>query len=1031
MRKNLIAGRAPAFILMFLLTSFQWLSAQTGTVKGNIKDASGNPLSGASITVQGKKNGTVSDANGNYSLVLPPGRHVIIVSFVGQKPQRMEVSVTEGISTEQNFTTEGASDLDNVVVLGSRVRDVRGKINTPVPVDVIRIKEITNFAQADVGQILAYAAPSFQANRQTVVDGTDHIDPASLRGLGPDQTLVLLNGKRRHNTALININGSVGRGSVGTDLNSIPAAAIDHLEVLRDGAAAQYGSDAIAGVINVVLKKNYKGFNITGTAGENMTTQTLIRPQDMSQEKRNIVDGINKQVDFDLGLTGGKNSYLNIAGQWLQRGSSNRSGIDNAPLLYYGNASLPSPPASLTTTAQKTDYLQWLMNQDAALATQRGFDRKDMIIGNSYSNNFLGFINAGTDISSKVNLYFTAGIGHRKGDATGNYRLASALGQQPVNTDGTLYYPNGFLPHISPTINDLSGLIGANIKFGSWNMDISSVTGNNAFHFFVTQSGNASLPAGTVQTSFDAGKLSFLQNTNNIDFSRKFNLNGPGDYVNLAFGGEVRLEQFKIIAGEPNSYILGSRTSSGTQFTTPVYPGTGSSYVLPASAATAPGAQVFPGYGVSDAINAHRTVYAAYLDLEAKINKWTLGGAARFEDFAEQHGISYSNLSGKLSARYEVSPAFAVRGSVSNGFRAPSLHQRYFQNTSTQFVNSIAQNTLTVNNQNAIARTAFGIGELKPETSKDITLGLVGSIGRNFTYTVDAYLIKINNRIVLSTAFSKSNTLVQNIFTQYNVDPSVSSVQFWTNAVNTETKGIDIVLTEKVKLNKGILNFSLAGNLNRNEVTGSLHASPTIEAAVNNPSQGDASKNPANDFTNILFDRQQRSRIEVAQPKSKFNFTSSYSLDKWNFLLRMIYWGKVTSINSVTNNPYAKNASTGAYFYDAAPESDQTFSAKLTTDLAITYRPVPAIAVTAGTNNLFDVYPDQLYIDPRNSLNSVYANPVVTTTLGTTKAVGGYNASRDASSRGRFLYSANQFGFNGRYIYAKLSIELGQLIMKK
>jgi iron complex outermembrane recepter protein len=1029
MGKNLRRLR-PALITIMLLTAFQWLSAQTGTVKGIIKDEKGSPLSGASVTVQGKKNGTITDANGNYTLALPPGKYTIVVSFVGQKPQKMEVVVTDGTTAEQNFATESASDLDNIVVLGSRVRDVRVKTTTPVPVDVIRIKEITNFAQSDVGQILAYAAPSFQANRQTVVDGTDHIDPASLRGLGPDQTLVLLNGKRRHNTALVNINGSVGRGSVGTDLNSIPAAAIDHLEVLRDGAAAQYGSDAIAGVINVVLKKNYKGFNITGTLGENMTSQSLIRPQDLSTEKRSIVDGINKQVDFDWGLTGGKNSYLNIAGQWLQRGSSNRGGIDNTPLLYYGNASLPTPPAALTTTAQKTDYLQWLMNQDAALATQRGFDRRDMIIGNSYSNNFLGFINAGTDISSKVSLYFTAGIGHRKGDATGNYRLPAALGQQPVNTDGSLYYPNGFLPHISPTINDLSGLIGAAVKLGDWDMDISSVTGSNAFHFFVTQSGNASLPAGAVQTSFDAGKLSFLQNTNNIDFSRKYNLNKPGDYVNVAFGGEVRYEQFKITAGEPNSYILGARTASGTQFTTPVYPGTGSSYVLPSSTATAPGAQVFPGYGAADAINAHRMVYAAYLDLEAKVNKWTLGGAARFESFSEQNGINYSNVSGKLSARYEVSPAFALRGSVSNGFRAPSLHQRYFQNTSTQFVNSVAQNTLTVNNQNPIARTAFGIGELKPETSKDVTLGLVGKIGRNFTYTVDAYLINIDNRIVLSTSFSKSNALVQAIFTQYTVDASVSSVQFWTNAVNTQTKGIDVVLTEKVPLNKGSISFSLAGNINKNEVTGGLHASATIQAAANNPSQGDATKNPANDFSNILFDRQQRSRIEVAQPKSKFNFTTNYSLAKWNFMLRLIYWGKVQFVNSVTNDPFAKKAD-GTYWYDAAPESDQTFSAKITTDLAITYRPVPAISITAGANNMLDVYPDQAYIDPRNSLNNVYANPVVTAALGTSKAVGGYSASRDGTSRGRFLYNGNQFGYNGRYMYTKLSIELGMLMRKK
>ncbi|MFT3935526.1 MAG: TonB-dependent receptor [Chitinophagaceae bacterium] len=1025
-------GFKPILLLFTFLIIFQWASAQTGVVKGNVKDASGAPLAGASVTVQGKKNGTVTDVNGNYSLTLAPGKYSLLLSFVGQKPQKADVVITADATTEQNFTTESSADLDNVVVIGSRVRDVRAKTTTPVPVDVIRIKEITNFAQGDVGQILTYAAPSFQANRQTVVDGTDHIDPASLRGLGPDQTLVLLNGKRRHNTALVNINGSVGRGSVGTDLNSIPAAAIDHLEVLRDGAAAQYGSDAIAGVINVVLKKNYKGFNITGTLGENFTTQKLPRPQDLSIEKRNIVDGVNKQIDFDWGMMGKNNSYLNISGQWLQRGASNRGGIDNSPLLYYGNASLPTPPAALTTTAQKTDFLQWLMNQDAALATQRGFDRKDMIIGNSYSNNFLGFINAGTDLSSKVSLYLTAGIGHRKGDATGNYRLPAALSQQPVNADGSLYYPNGFLPHISPKINDLSGLIGANIKLGEWNMDISSVTGSNSFQFFVTQSGNASLaPTGTVQTSFDAGKLSFLQNTNNVDFSRKFNLVKAGDYFNVAFGGEARYEQFKITAGEPNSYILGTRTTSGTPFTTPVYPGTNSTYTLPAATATAPGAQVFPGYGVNDAINAHRMVYALYLDLEAKLNKWTLGGALRFEDYAEQNGINYSNVSGKVTARYEVSPELAFRGSLSNGFRAPSLHQRYFQNTSTQFVNSVAQNTLTVNNQNPISRTAFGIGELKPETSKDITLGVVGKIGRNFSYTVDAYLIRINDRIVLSTAFSKSNPLVQAIFTQYNVDPSVSSVQFWTNAVNTQTKGIDIVLTQKVPLNKGTLNFSLAGNLNKNEVVGPLHASSTIQSAANNPSQSDASKNPANDFTNILFDRQQRSRIEVAQPKSKFNFTTNYSLAKWNFMLRMIYWGKVEYVNAVNNNPFAKNATTGAYFYDAAPESDQVFSAKVTTDIAFTYKPTPAISVTAGANNLFDVYPDQQYIDPRNTLNTVYGTPTVTTALGTTKAVGGYNASRDASSRGRFLYFPNQFGFNGRYIYAKLSIEVGQLLKKK
>ena len=832
----------------------------------------------------------------------------------------------------------------------------------------------------------------------------------------------------------------MGRGSVGTDLNAIPAAAIERIEVLRDGAAAQYGSDAIAGVINVVLKKNYKGFNIAANLGENITTQSIVSPQNLATVKNNITDGANRQIDFDWGWTGDKKTYVNVAGQWLKRDASNRGGIDNSPLLYYGNSglgNLPSPYTSSTSVSQRTDYYRWIMDQDAAKATQTGFNRRDMILGNSSSNNVLGFINAGTNITSKVGVYTTFGIGHRVGDATGNYRLPSSLSQQPVRADGSLYYPDGFLPHIAPKINDISLILGSTITAGKWGIDVSNTIGSNAFHYFVKQSGNASLaPSDNTQTSFDAGKLSFLQNTLNLDLSRKYDLKNAGDYFNLAFGAEYRYEKYQIAEGEPNSYNLGSRSKIGTTVSGPVYPVTGTAPVIAGSTtATVLGAQVFPGFGPGDAVNAHRSVYALYADGETKLDKLTLGTAARFETYAEQTGDKYNNLSGKLTARYEFTPQFALRSSVSNGSRAPSLHQRFAHNTSTQFIGSVAQNTLTINNEDPIARDAnkFGIDALKPEKSVDFTLGAAGKVGKNFSYTVDAYLINIKDRIVLSAAFPRSNPLVAAIMT--GVDPSVSSVQFWTNAVDTRTKGIDIVLTERLKLSTAAnLTLSLSGNINNNKVVGSQHASATISSAINNPSLTDDTKNPANDLQNILFDRQQRSRIEVAQPKSKFNFITNLSLKKWNVIVRTIRWGEVTSLNTIGNDPNGVIKATGLYYNDVAPQSDQTFSAKITNDLAISYKATDAITVTAGANNIFDVYPDQNYIDSRNTLNAVYNAPVTTQAFNAVvgqKATGGYNAGRDASTRGRLLYFPNQFGFNGRYVYFRASIELGQLARRK
>jgi iron complex outermembrane recepter protein len=318
---------AMAVLLLFSLAA----AAQPSVITGTVKDATGRPLSGASVAVEGRTGGTVTDANGVYTLRVPAGAYTLVVSFIGQATQRISITITAGITVTQNVSLASAANEDVVRVVGTRSRLPRSSISTPVPVDVIATREVKTFAQADVSQLLTYNAPSFQSNRQTISDGTDHIDPAGLRGLGPDQTLVLINGKRRHTTALVNINGTVGRGSVGTDLNAIPVASIERIEVLRDGAAAQYGSDAIAGVINIVTYKRYKGFNMSAFTGKNFTTTPV------GTTNQNIGDGGQVQVDFNVGTYAKSGAYINASGQYYLRDRSNRSGYDNIPLVYLGS----------------------------------------------------------------------------------------------------------------------------------------------------------------------------------------------------------------------------------------------------------------------------------------------------------------------------------------------------------------------------------------------------------------------------------------------------------------------------------------------------------------------------------------------------------------------------------------------------------------------------------------------------------------------------------------------------------------------
>jgi iron complex outermembrane recepter protein len=959
MRKNVFLL---AFI--FLISATYNLHGQTNDarrrISGTVTSATGEILQGVSVILPGTTQGTITDLNGRYAMLIAPGSYTLSFSFVGYETVTREVVIGQTDQVVDIILTETAASLNEVVILGSRAATARTNIDKPVAVDVINTREIKNFAQADLSQILNYVAPSFSSNRQTVADGTDHIDPASLRGLGTDQVLLLVNGKRRHTTALVNINGTFGRGSVGTDMNAIPVAAIDRIEVLRDGASAQYGSDAIAGVVNIVLKKKSPlilsttyGQSLSNTFGEKFT------------------DGKTFQLDGNKSFSLGKNGFINVGGQLLHRDGTNRGGPDTRPLLY---SALPSKAAG-ESEADFLNRYKTLKAADDAKASAAGLDRNTMLVGNSQSTNAGVFANAEYKISPTLTGYFAGGYSARKGKAAGFYRLPVQTSQVDLSL-----YPNGFLPFINTTIKDLSAIAGIKGEVGKWSYDVSNTFGTNSVDFHITNTMNASLPAGTSPKEFDAGVLKFSQNTVNLDLARRFNLtSGILSSLHIGYGAEFRLDKYQITAGEELSYSYGqpSKNIDG----------------LPGKAA---GAQVFPGFRPSNAIDQSRNSKGIYADIEAEFGpRLLIDVAGRFENFSDFG----SNFSYKFSGRFKIYNEFAIRGGIATGFRAPSLHQHYFNNESTQFVQGQPTQVLTVNNEHPIVRE-FGVGSLKPEISTSYNLGITGELLNSINFTIDAYQIDIDNRIVFSSQYARERDAGNNLIATgkvnqilNTVDPgaNVNSVQFFTNAITTRTKGIDIVLSDRINTTAGNFFIVAAANFNNTKVT-DIQGTEVIEG-----DQGLKAK---------LFDRLERSRYESSVPKSKITFSVNYNVKKWSILLRTVRFGEVTYLNAVDPHVATNNLPTAI---------DQTFSAKWITDVSISYALLKSLNLTLGANNIFDVYPDKAYIDPRNSQFNLSGDPSSS-----------YTTGRDNTSNGHFLYSRNvsQFGFNGRYVFAKLTFQL-------
>jgi len=896
---NLFKSLGILFICLFL-TAFAM--AQTATLRGTVKDANGLPLAGASVILDGTKRGTVTDASGNYELKVASGNYTLVISYVGVITQRKQITVSGGTVSENNFEMQNSGDLNRVIVVGSRSATSRSSTQTPVPVDVITSRELTLTGQVEPTQMINFVAPSYNSSRQTVADGTDHIDPATIRGLGPDQTLVLVNGKRRYNTALLNVNGTVGRGSVGVDLNAIPAAAIERVEVLRDGASSQYGSDAIAGVINIVTKKNPTGTTLYGHWGKHYEG-----------------DGEVQQIGLNKGMSlGKKGGYFNVSADFRHRDPTNRSG-DYTGTVYTNTVAL-----------------------DEQLIAQRGFSRKNnMHIGNSEVYNYGALVNMGYPFSKNLQFLLMVGYNYRDGKAAGFYRYPKQTTQVIAEL-----YPDGFLPEINSIIRDKYLTAGFEGKLGgNWNWDLSQTMGGNSFRFDVTNSNNASQYAlkAAAPTDFYAGKLLFSQYTTNLNISRDFGVQMGLKSFNLAVGGEYRRDNYSIEAGEEASY-LNYAPSSGK----------------------VGGAQVFPGFQPSNAVDAKRNIFGGYVDIETDItDKLLLNGAGRYEHYAD-YG---SSVAGKFAFRYQFFKQLAIRGAVSNGFRAPSMHQRYFSAISTVFIQTSSglqpfqQGTFR---NNSLVAAAFGIPSLDAETSTNYSVGLTSKLVKNkLSITIDGYLIDIDNRIVLSSSFRRFNApeanAVNAILNQYPDLADVSSVVFFTNAIDTRTKGIDVVIAYSEKMGKGQFALTAAANFNKTEVQGDARVStitdPTLQAR--------------------LFARDEKGRIEEAQPRHKISVNLNYRIGKCIFNVRSTRFGKVS-----TRDP-------------GNPALDEFFGHKNVTDASISYKLANFANITIGANNIGNTYPDRL----KNFGNT---------------------------GEGRFVYSraATQFGFNGGYYYTSLVFEL-------
>ncbi len=918
--RYLMKVMATVLVCMISITAI----AQKKTITGTIKDSkSGQALRGVTVRLRSTKTGTETDANGNFSISADP-KDQIELSMTGYGTQ----TVTAGSLSNLNLTIEPVSStLGEVVVTGSRA-GARARTETAVPVDVIRLNQLgVSSAKMDLTSVLNYAAPSFNYNKQTGADGADHIDLGTLRGLGPDQTLVLINGKRRHSTAFVALFGTRGRGNSGADLNGFPQASIDHIEILRDGASAQYGSDAMAGVINIILKKDINHWNIQGGwAGFNDPKYNAYKTRDGNEYYYSKpIDGGTLSLSANNGFALGKNGgFINISLDVFKQNKTYRQVADTNVIT--------NPDAMILNTGRRAFG-------DGSVTTVGGMYNMEIPLS----------------ANSKTTFYSFGGYNHKNSDAFAYSRNYSGRPDRfPIDANGNLIMVPDIMhtsksgeiyynPHIQTLITDFS--VAAGLKGGSdagWHWDLSNTLGKNDFHYYGDKTFNASTIGSAKQTHFNDGGFSFLQNTTNLDFDKSIKSVASG--LNLGLGAELRAEKYMIYQGEEASYANYDPAKN-----------------------QAAGSQGFPGFSPTDVISANRTNFGAYADAELNVTKnWLVDGALRFESYSDFGSV----LTWKLATRLKISPKFNLRGSVSTGFRAPSLAQINFSNTLTSFSGGELVQSRIARNGDDLTNAA-GIPKLKQETSFNASLGFTWKASPFLNFTIDGYLVKVKNRIVLSGLFSADDPDLPANFTSKLRDLGVVTAQFFDNAVNTTNKGIDIVADYSKRWGKNGIRVLLAGNF-QNMTVDQVHYPPGFSSTYK--------------LQKTFFSDREEAFLIASAPKSKFSLGIDYTKSKFGVGAHFTYYGNMLT-KGFGWTGYASKAGSGgpgdpaisgsftgidpyvdddkyldldSYSGDGVHIHPENFvyTPKMTTDIYLSYQLAKAATLYVGADNIFNVHPD-------------------------------------------------------------------------
>jgi iron complex outermembrane receptor protein len=778
---------------------------------------------------------------------------------------------------------EPAEKMQSVIVTGTRTSGLRA-IDSASPIQVLDSTSLERTGQPDLIQAMSQNLPSFTA-QAFGGDAAALTLSARLRGLSPNDTLVLVNGKRRHTTANLAVLGGPYQGGAAADLNFIPVAAIDHIEVLQDGAAAQYGTDAIAGVVNIILKKDVGTSTLTGTGGK-------------------YFDGGGKtgDVSFNTGFAPTDKSFINLSLEQKYHGHSDRGAIDPRVVAAVNLAAMP------------------------ILRTVPGYPYVNKISGDAAYHLTIASMNAGIDLTPDWSLYSVATYGKKKAEAFENYRMPDRL---------PTIYPLGFNPKEAIDEDDYQFTIGANGKLGDWNLDLSSTYGKDKVDIMNLQSGNVSLfnDTGSTPTDFHNGQFIATQWTSNIDLSRGFDV-GWAAPLNVAFGGEHRDDTYEIGAGD-----AASRYKEGSQ--------------------------AYPGFLLTDAGKHNRNNNAVYANLAGSpIAGLKLDVAARYEKFSDFGSAKV----GKITGRYDFSPVVAVRSTISNGFRAPTMAEQYYSATNVSPTSAFVQLA-----PNSAGAALVGVNGLKPEKSTNFSAGLVLHPTPGVALTLDAYQITIRDRIVGSGSIygsggaNNSAAVIAAIQANGNVlDPTVTDtgINIFSNAVDTRTRGLEAVFTTNSSYGaNGRVAWSAAASYNSTEVININQA-------------------PAQLLPQSLLDVAAISDLETASPKFRVNLGALWTMGMWTVNLREAFYGKSSEYGSQNGSQYFET----------------TIKAKALTDLEVSARVTKTLTLSIGANNLFNQYPDKV-------------NPLL---------VAAQRAKLDNAAVTQYP-SFSPIGINGGYYYARAS----------